>query len=573
LASKLVYTVGDNQSLNVGSVSSVITVQVEDSIGNPVTTGATVNLSTTSTGGSFYSDSDGNNQISSIVISSGQSSANYYYKDTTAGTPILTASSTGLISATTQFTIGSSGSLSASPPLQLSNNVISIPQATGSTNGYLDSADWNTFNNKQNALIIGDLSGTSNQINVSGGTGAIIGSGVTLSLPQNISSSASPLFTGLTIAANATINGTLSASALSAISGWVSLGSIIGWATPGTAPVAGSNAGMILDCWTPSHGDGLGIQSGGIWLKYDTQFDIYRDSGTALTHSLNLDSNGNMTLSAWGSSIYLFTPTGNQVTLAPKDGMGDFPGTLNVSFGLEADDILAKGILWTTSEGIGTGGGAIFMGYNYEAGDMPLIQLQDANHLTLWLKANGSSPAAADWGNLELRNVTSHGFVLIDGSSGSFQGNITGYGYLNNSGSHGYNSGNSGTVSVSLLTYYRIFCGGELDVFSDQRDKEFVETLNSQTALNAIMNLKPLHFVWKPETQKGNNVIAGFFAQEVAESIPESVTVYAGSRYSDEHALNYNVLTTYALSAIQGLAKEVKDLRSQIESFTKAGAS
>jgi hypothetical protein len=69
LASKLVYTAGGGQTLTSGSVSSVITVQVQDADGNPVTTGATVNLSTTSNEGTFYSDSGGNNQINAIVIS------------------------------------------------------------------------------------------------------------------------------------------------------------------------------------------------------------------------------------------------------------------------------------------------------------------------------------------------------------------------------------------------------------------------------------------------------------------------------------------------------------------------
>ena len=110
-ASKLAYTASASQSVNAGSVSSVITVQVQDANSNPVTTGATANLSTSSSGGHFYSDSGGNTQITSVVISSGQSSGNCYYKDTTAGTPTLTASSTGLTSATTQFTINQSGQL------------------------------------------------------------------------------------------------------------------------------------------------------------------------------------------------------------------------------------------------------------------------------------------------------------------------------------------------------------------------------------------------------------------------------------------------------------------------------
>jgi hypothetical protein len=40
---------------------------------------------------------------------------------------------------------------SFTPPLQLSGNTVSITQSTTSTNGYLSSTDWNTFNNKQPA--------------------------------------------------------------------------------------------------------------------------------------------------------------------------------------------------------------------------------------------------------------------------------------------------------------------------------------------------------------------------------------------------------------------------------------
>jgi nitrogen fixation protein len=42
--------------------------------------------------------------------------------------------------------------LTFNSPLSRSVNAVSIPQATGSVNGFLSSTDWTTFNNKQNAL-------------------------------------------------------------------------------------------------------------------------------------------------------------------------------------------------------------------------------------------------------------------------------------------------------------------------------------------------------------------------------------------------------------------------------------
>lgn len=68
--------------------------------------------------------------------------------------------------------------------LTLSSNALtgSIAQAGSSSSGYLSSSDWNTFNGKQNTLTTGNL--TSSDISISGGTGAVIGSGTTLSLSK-----------------------------------------------------------------------------------------------------------------------------------------------------------------------------------------------------------------------------------------------------------------------------------------------------------------------------------------------------------------------------------------------------
>jgi hypothetical protein len=80
---------------------------------------------------------------------------------------------------------------SASAPIILSNGQIGISQSTTSTNGYLSSADWNTFNNKQaagnyvtdpggngimvrtalNSSINRTLTGTANRISITNGDG------------------------------------------------------------------------------------------------------------------------------------------------------------------------------------------------------------------------------------------------------------------------------------------------------------------------------------------------------------------------------------------------------------------
>ncbi len=82
----------ESQTITAGEVSMVMTVQTQKLSGNPlnVTADTTVNLSTTSTFGTFYSDSAGTIQITSVTIIFGTNSASFYYKDTMAGTPIMT---------------------------------------------------------------------------------------------------------------------------------------------------------------------------------------------------------------------------------------------------------------------------------------------------------------------------------------------------------------------------------------------------------------------------------------------------------------------------------------------------
>lgn len=82
-----------------------------------------------------------------------------------------------------------------------SGTSIQVKQATTSQDGYLSSTDWNTFNNKQNALSFGDLAGTTNQINLSAsGTGVLVGgTNITLSLPQSIDISANMTLNGITL--------------------------------------------------------------------------------------------------------------------------------------------------------------------------------------------------------------------------------------------------------------------------------------------------------------------------------------------------------------------------------------
>lgn len=109
---------------------------------------------------------------------------------TPSGNTLTIASSggaSGLTSINTDSTaaqvlsVGTAGSDFAITNPGGGSHVFNLPTASASNRGALSSADWSTFNGKQSALTIGDLTVTANHnISVTGGTGSVIGSGVNL---------------------------------------------------------------------------------------------------------------------------------------------------------------------------------------------------------------------------------------------------------------------------------------------------------------------------------------------------------------------------------------------------------
>ena len=89
----------NTQVIAAGSVSNVITVQTQDLSGNPVnaTKNIGINLATNSSNGKFDTSASGqfDGSITSITIPFGSSQASFYYKDTTAGTPVISVASSG----------------------------------------------------------------------------------------------------------------------------------------------------------------------------------------------------------------------------------------------------------------------------------------------------------------------------------------------------------------------------------------------------------------------------------------------------------------------------------------------
>ena len=82
-----------------------LTVQVRTAAGAPVTTGVTVDLSSSSIGTNEFSASSGGAPLTSVVIPAGSSTASFYYGDELAGTPTITVSAAGATAGTQPETI------------------------------------------------------------------------------------------------------------------------------------------------------------------------------------------------------------------------------------------------------------------------------------------------------------------------------------------------------------------------------------------------------------------------------------------------------------------------------------
>ena len=150
--------------------------------------------------------------------------------------------------------------LTFNSPLSRAINTISITQASGTTDGYLSASDWNTFNNKQAPLTLGDLSTSTSGVTITGGTGAVVGSGATIDI-----ATANGTTTGLLSASDwNTFNNKQAPLTLGNLSSSTSGVTITG----GTGAVVGS--GATIDIAT-ANGTTTGLLSATDWNTFNNK--------------------------------------------------------------------------------------------------------------------------------------------------------------------------------------------------------------------------------------------------------------------------------------------------------------
>lgn len=129
-------------------------------------------------------------------------------------------------------------------------------------------------------------------------------------------------------------------------------------------------------------------------------------------------------------------------------------------------------------------------------------------------------------------------------------------------------------ISASFSDYIRatgFFAG------CDKRLKDHVGELSAETALAAIKAVRPVFFHRRPdwETPAPSNVLleAGFYAQELSESIPTATVRMSDPTSPDgtKWQVCHDQLHAYAAGAIQALAKQIEELKAEISALKAKG--
>jgi hypothetical protein len=109
----------------------------------------------------------------------------------------------------------------------------------------------------------------------------------------------------------------------------------------------------------------------------------------------------------------------------------------------------------------------------------------------------------------------------------------------------------AGTVLCTTLDADNVYSRGGVQASSDARLKADISPLSTQDCLSQVLGLKPCTFKWI----SNSNSAIGLVAQEVAEFIPQAVTVHASTSIPDMHFLDQQALITTLIGAVQALAE------------------
>ena len=472
-----------------------------------------------------------------------------------------------------------SGTLPISVATGTTTPIISISQSTTSTNGYLSSTDWNTFNGKQSALVSGTNIKTVNGTSLlgSGDVGTITvpygGTGLT-----SLTAGYIPYGNGTSAfssSANLTFNGTTLTIANDASISGLTVGRGAGPISTNTA--FGANA--VYSNTTGANSTGLGYQA--LVLQTTGINNTAVGSGANRTNATGSENSALGLYALYNNTASYNTAIGSTALFSNTTASGNTAVGYQAAYSnTTATDLVAIGYQALYSN---TGNDNTAVGY-------------------FALKANTSGIQNVSMGAFAAQNSTSSnntcaGYGAL--SSQTSGGSNTAVGYLaaNNLTTGGGNTyfgagvaASSGTVASELVVGTPgatgkgtntgfIYAGGGgvyqgnnstlWSITSDQRLKKNI--VNNTDGLNKITAIQVRNFEYRTkdevtelEPQNAINIQGvqlGAIAQELQAILPECVKTESTGVMS----VDASNLTWYLINAIQELNTKVTALEAQLE--------
>lgn len=298
--------------------------------------------------------------------------------------------------------------------------------------------------------------------------------------------------------------------------------------TAGTTRITNTGALQNVSLNASSITGTLGIANGGTGATSFTSGQILIGAGTsALTTSANLTWNSTTnTLSATNVS-------GNGSALTSLNATNLSSGTVSTARLPTAS---------TTASGI--------------------VQLDDTVSST-------STTLAATANAVKAANDNANGRIQSGGNGSLNYLAVTGYvniavgaiGFLNGNGQVG--PGGNFTAAYSINCSHRVLAN-EFNANSDRRIKDEIQDFKNDICYNLVKNLQQKHYRKKDD----NSYKIGFIAQEVADVVPNAVTIVEKTidnvTYNDFHVLDHNQLSSVLWGAVRHLMTKVESLEAEI---------
>ena len=371
-------------------------------------------------------------------------------------------------------------------------NTVPIRQSSTSSNGWLSSTDWNTFNNKGSGTVT-SVTGTAPVVSSGGTTPAIS-----------------------MAAATTSVNGYLTNTDWNTFNG------------KQAALVSGTNIKTVGGVSLLGSGDvgTIGVAYGGTGLTSLTANYIPYGNGTsAFSSSANLTFNGtSLGVNTAISGSYNLAVGGG---ITSTSGANYFVGSLGIgTTGSYKLDVVASGGAVNIFR---AGQSGVSNGFTISSTGSALTAVMDGNLLVSTITAlqststfyNASNPACAFY-----RPISSGGASIA-----SFFSDVGG--------------------AATFKSY--VDSAGAFTTVSDVRTKKNVEPIS--TGLSVVAKLRPVSFNWRYEDDalpKTN----GFIAQEVELVYPEAVTTMDVSKsngYVDQKMMKNDALLPILVKALQEL--------------------